>query len=126
LQFGIRGVAARNLNPVDAHQVLRGCTDTPGPPSREQIEGAVRQTLIGWGNELDEVRSLWGDWTRFMRDVETALRTGAAVDFEEACNRVEHAATQSLVNLRPLAARQSEGWVSSLPLGRSVSSDSSH
>lgn len=39
---------------------------------------------------------------------------------EEACSRVEQAAAQSLVDLRPLAARQGEGWVASLPLGRSV------
>ena len=39
---------------------------------------------------------------------------------EEACTRVEQAAAQSLVDLRPLVARQSEGWVASLPLGRSV------
>ena len=39
---------------------------------------------------------------------------------EEACTRVEQAAAQSLVDLRPLVARQGEGWVASLPLGRSV------
>ena len=39
---------------------------------------------------------------------------------EEACTRVEQAAAQSLVDLRPLVARQAEGWVASLPLGRSV------
>ena len=33
---------------------------------------------------------------------------------------VEQAAGQSLVDLRPLAARQGAGWVASLPLGRSV------
>jgi hypothetical protein len=39
---------------------------------------------------------------------------------EEACARVEQAAAQSMLDLRPLAARQAEGWVASLPLGRSV------
>jgi hypothetical protein len=39
---------------------------------------------------------------------------------DEACATVEQAAAQSLVDLRPLAARQAEGWVASLPLGRSV------
>lgn len=39
-------------------------------------------------------------------------------ELEEACNRVEQAAAQSLVDLRPLAARQAEGWAASLPTGR--------
>jgi hypothetical protein len=39
---------------------------------------------------------------------------------DDACATVEQAAAQSLVDLRPLAARQAEGWVASLPLGRSV------
>ncbi|MEP7113993.1 MAG: SCO6880 family protein, partial [Ilumatobacteraceae bacterium] len=39
---------------------------------------------------------------------------------EDAAARVEQAAAQSMLDLRPLAARQSEGWVASLPLGRSV------
>ena len=39
---------------------------------------------------------------------------------DEACAAVEQAAGQSLVDLRPLAARQGAGWVTSLPLGRSV------
>lgn len=39
---------------------------------------------------------------------------------EDASARVEQAAAQSLLDLRPLAARQAEGWVTSLPLGRSV------
>lgn len=49
--------------------------------------------------------------------------TVAAASLEElddACHRVEQAAAQSLIDLRPLAARQTEGWVASLPLGRSV------
>ena len=41
-------------------------------------------------------------------------------ELDEACGRVEQAAAQSLLDLRPLAARQVEGWVASLPLGRSV------
>ena len=41
-------------------------------------------------------------------------------ELEEASARVEQAAAQSLLDLRPLAARQAEGWVASLPLGRSV------
>ena len=39
---------------------------------------------------------------------------------DEAAATVEQAAAQSMLDLRPLAARQSEGWVASLPLGRSV------
>jgi hypothetical protein len=39
---------------------------------------------------------------------------------EEACARVEQAAAQSLVDLRPLAARQAQGWVAALPVGRSA------
>jgi hypothetical protein len=38
---------------------------------------------------------------------------------EEACAQVENAAGKSLIDLRPLVARQDVGWVSSLPLGRS-------
>lgn len=52
-----------------------------------------------------------------------AFVTVTAGDLEaldEACNRVEQSAAQSLLDLRPLAARQAEGWVASLPLGRSV------
>jgi len=41
-------------------------------------------------------------------------------ELDEACGQVEQAAAQSLLDLRPLAARQIEGWVASLPLGRSV------
>jgi len=39
---------------------------------------------------------------------------------EEASSRMEQAAAQSLLDLRPLGARQEEGWVASLPFGRSV------
>ena len=39
---------------------------------------------------------------------------------EDAAARVEQGAAQSMLDLRPLAARQAEGWVASLPLGRSV------
>jgi hypothetical protein len=39
---------------------------------------------------------------------------------EDASATVEQAAAQSMLDLRPLAARQVEGWVASLPLGRSV------
>lgn len=41
-------------------------------------------------------------------------------ELEDAAARVEQAAAQSLLDLRPLAARQEQGWVASLPLGRSV------
>ena len=47
--------------------------------------------------------------------------TAADLDqLDDACARVEQAAAQSMLDLRPLAARQAEGWVASLPLGRSV------
>jgi hypothetical protein len=39
---------------------------------------------------------------------------------DEAAATVEQAAAQSMLDLRPLAARQAEGWVASLPLARSV------
>lgn len=48
------------------------------------------------------------------------VTAGSVDELDDACNRVEQAAAQSLVDLRPLAARQTEGWVASLPLGRSV------
>lgn len=39
---------------------------------------------------------------------------------EDAAASVEQAAAQAMLDLRPLGARQVEGWVASLPLGRSV------
>lgn len=39
---------------------------------------------------------------------------------EEASARVEQAAAQALLDVRVLAARQAEGWVCGLPLGRNV------
>ncbi|HRE02292.1 MAG TPA: hypothetical protein PLV68_13400, partial [Ilumatobacteraceae bacterium] len=48
------------------------------------------------------------------------VAAGSVDELDDACNRVEQAAAQSLIDLRPLAARQAEGWVASLPLGRSV------
>jgi hypothetical protein len=39
---------------------------------------------------------------------------------DDASADVEQSAAQSLMELRPLAARQEQGWVASLPLGRSV------
>jgi hypothetical protein len=41
-------------------------------------------------------------------------------ELEDAGSRIEQAAAQALLDLRVLAARQAEGWVSALPLGRSV------
>ena len=47
--------------------------------------------------------------------------TAADLDeLDDACARVEQSAAQSMLDLRPLAARQAEGWAASLPLGRSV------
>lgn len=48
------------------------------------------------------------------------VTAGSPDDLDDGCSRVEQAAAQSLIDLRPLAARQIEGWVASLPLGRSV------
>lgn len=39
---------------------------------------------------------------------------------DDACADVEQAAAQSLLDLRPLDARHDQGWVASLPLGRSL------
>ena len=47
--------------------------------------------------------------------------TAATLDeLDEACAQVEQDAAQSMLDIRPLSARQGEGWVASLPLGRSV------
>ena len=47
--------------------------------------------------------------------------TAADLDeLDDACARVEQGAAQALLDLRPLAARQTDGWVASLPVGRSV------
>ena len=40
-------------------------------------------------------------------------------ELEDACAQIENAAGKSLIDLRPLVARQAQGWVASLPLGRS-------
>jgi hypothetical protein len=55
------------------------------------------------------------------RHVGVVTVTAATLDeLDDACHRVEQAAAQSLLDVRPLAARQAEGWVASLPLGRSA------
>lgn len=41
---------------------------------------------------------------------------------DDACAQIENAAGKSLIDLRPLVARQAQGWVASLPLGRSFRS----
>jgi hypothetical protein len=47
--------------------------------------------------------------------------TAATVDeLDDACAHVEQDAAQAMLDIRPLAARQAEGWVASLPIGRSV------
>lgn len=47
--------------------------------------------------------------------------TAATLDeLDEACAQVEQDAAQSMLDIRSLSARQGEGWVASLPLGRSV------
>ena len=47
--------------------------------------------------------------------------TAATIDeLDDACAQVEQDAAQSMLDIRPVAARQGEGWVASLPLGRSV------
>jgi hypothetical protein len=43
-------------------------------------------------------------------------------ELEDAAGAVEQSAAQAMIDLRPLAARQAEGWLASLPLGRSVRS----
>ena len=55
------------------------------------------------------------------RHVGIVTVTAADLDgLDDASARVEQAAAQSLLDLRPLAGRQEQGWVASLPLGRSV------
>jgi hypothetical protein len=41
-------------------------------------------------------------------------------DLDEAAAKVEQAAAQSMLDVRPLTARQAEGWVCALPLGRNA------
>jgi hypothetical protein len=48
------------------------------------------------------------------------VTAGDLDSLDDACARVEQAAAQSMLDLRTLAARQAEGWVASLPLGRSA------
>jgi hypothetical protein len=47
--------------------------------------------------------------------------TAAGLDaLEKACAQVDQDAGQSMLDIRPLGALQGEGWVASLPLGRSA------
>jgi hypothetical protein len=47
--------------------------------------------------------------------------TAPSIDeLDDVASQVEQSAAQAMLDLRPLAARQAEGWVASLPLGRSV------
>lgn len=55
---------------------------------------------------------------RFVGIVTVTAATEETLD--DAAADVEQSAAQSLMDLRPLAARQEQGWVASLPLGRSV------
>jgi hypothetical protein len=48
------------------------------------------------------------------------VTAGDLDELDDATSRVEQAAAQSLLDVRPLAGRQEDGWVASLPLGRSV------
>ena len=55
------------------------------------------------------------------RHVGIVTVTAATLDeLDDAAASVEQAAAQSMLDLRPLAARHVEGWVASLPIGRSV------
>ena len=60
-----------------------GCVDidlTRLSPAEE----AVAKTLGGWGAELDtDQKFWWGDWTRMIRDVVTAMRTGEPVLYDD-------------------------------------------
>lgn len=55
---------------------------------------------------------------RFVGIVTVSAASEEALD--DASADVEQAAAQALLELRPLATRQEQGWVASLPLGRSV------
>lgn len=48
------------------------------------------------------------------------VTAGSLAELEESAARVEQAGAQSMLDLRPLAARHDQGWVASLPLGRSA------
>ena len=48
------------------------------------------------------------------------VTAGDLDELDDSTSRVEQAAAQSLLDLRPLAGRQEDGWAASLPLGRSV------
>ncbi len=52
--------------------------------TQEQIEAAIRKTLIGWADDLDTGRKFWwGDWHQLINDVIVALRTGVAVAYDD-------------------------------------------
>ena len=75
---------------------------------RRQSDVEIRERELAEGHPL-------------FRHVGIVTVTAASLDeLDDGCSRVEQAAAQSLIDLRPLAARQAEGWVASLPLGRSV------
>jgi hypothetical protein len=49
------------------------------------------------------------------------VTAGDLDQLDDDCSDVEQAAAQSLLDLRPLEARQELGWVAALPMGRAVS-----
>lgn len=48
------------------------------------------------------------------------VTAGNVDELDDACAQVEQDAAQSMLDIRAVAARQGEGWVAALPLGRSV------
>ena len=52
--------------------------------------------------------------------INTTVHAGNVDELDDACAQVEQDAAQSMLDIRAVAARQGEGWVAALPLGRSV------
>jgi len=53
-------------------------------PEWDQIESAVKTTLLDWAAELDTGRKFWWmDWHYIIRDVLVAVKTGEAVTYPD-------------------------------------------
>ena len=83
-QSGAVGRAVKSGRSASPCFVSSGVMDVQTAPLKpEQIE-AVRATLVGWGNELDDGNKVWwAHWSRLIDDVITAVRTGAPVDYDD-------------------------------------------
>lgn len=101
--------ANRHLTSIEAdHEQRSGTVSGSRRERRRQNDVESRERELAEGHPE----------FRFVGIVTVSAASEEALD--DASADVEQAAAQSLIELRPLAARREQGWVASLPLGRSV------